>query len=67
MCTEISCSGRPGFLRHAGVEQVLASVADQVKNFAVIYLVDISEVCLLALARRLLVLGVLYVEHCAAP
>ena len=27
--------------------QVLASVADQVKNFAVIYLVDISEVCTL--------------------
>ena len=47
---EISCSGRPSFLRYAGVKQVLASVADQIKNFAVIYLVDISEVCLLALA-----------------
>ena len=33
------------------MDEVLYSIAELVKNYAVVYLVDISEVCVLALER----------------
>jgi hypothetical protein len=38
------------------MDEVLANVADPIKNFAVTYLVDITEVCMLSQHQRCLLL-----------